>query len=90
MHIFHKCEFINKILNGKLTILVNEEEQSSHKFESVHQSELQRCKFLLNQALDADEAGCKDIAIKLYTEAAALGLNTVSVVLLLLILLYIC
>jgi len=64
--------------NGKPIILVNEEERSSHKLESTHQSELQRCKFLLNQALDADEAGYKDIAVKLYTEAAELGLSTVS------------
>jgi hypothetical protein len=39
---------------------------------------LQRCKFLLNQALDADEAGFKEDAIKLYTNAAELGLRAVS------------
>lgn len=55
--------------------LIREEEQNSHKSEPLHQSELQRCKFLMNQALDADEAGLKDIAVKLYTDAAELGLS---------------
>ncbi|KYQ58641.1 Calpain-7 [Trachymyrmex zeteki] len=58
-----------------LQCLVREEEQNSHKPEPLHQSELKKCKFLMNQALDADEAGLKDIAIKLYTDAAELGLN---------------
>lgn len=34
----------------------------------------------MNQALDADEAGLKDIAIKLYTDAAELGLSTVNTI----------
>jgi len=34
----------------------------------------------MNQALDADEAGLKDIAVKLYTDAAELGLSTVSAI----------
>lgn len=55
--------------------LVTEEEQKCHKAQPIHQSELQKCKFLLNQAQDADEAGLKDIAVKLYTDAAELGLN---------------
>ncbi|XP_014469420.1 PREDICTED: calpain-7-like [Dinoponera quadriceps] len=55
--------------------LVNEEEQNSHKTEPSRH-ELQRCKFLISQALDADEAGLKDIAVKLYTDAAELGLST--------------
>ncbi|XP_076243961.1 calpain-7 isoform X2 [Calliopsis andreniformis] len=55
--------------------LITEEEQKSHKAQPVHQSELQRCKFLLNQAQDADEAGLKDIAVKLYTDAAEQGLK---------------
>ncbi|XP_018046701.1 PREDICTED: calpain-7-like [Atta colombica] len=55
--------------------LIREEEQNSHKPEPLHQSELKKCKFLMNQALDADEAGLKDIAIKLYTDAAELGLS---------------
>ena len=33
----------------------------------------------MNQALDADEAGLKDIAIKLYTDAAELGLSAVNI-----------
>ncbi|XP_029035260.1 calpain-7-like [Osmia bicornis bicornis] len=55
--------------------LISEEEQKSCKAQSVHQSELQRCKFLINQAQDADEAGLKDIAVKLYTDAAEFGLS---------------
>jgi len=79
--------FMNMILNDAfsrklsfLKLLVPEEEQNNHKPESLHQSELQRCKFLMNQALDADEAGLKDIAVKLYTDAAELGLSAVSTV----------
>lgn len=64
-----------------MILLVHEEEQNRHKLEPLHQSELQRCKFLMNQALDADEAGLKDIAIKLYTDAAELGLSAVSIIL---------
>lgn len=59
--------------------LIHEEDQNRHKLEPLHQSELQRCKFLMNQALDADEAGLKDIAIKLYTDAAELGLSAKTV-----------
>jgi len=62
-----------------LKLLVREEEQNSHKPEPLHQSELKKCKFLMNQALDADETGLKDIAIKLYTDAAELGLSAVSI-----------
>ncbi|XP_012140109.1 calpain-7 [Megachile rotundata] len=55
--------------------LLDEDEQKCLKAQSVHQSELQRCKFLINQAQDADEAGLKDIAVKLYTNAAEFGLS---------------
>ncbi|CAK9829118.1 Capn7 [Anthophora retusa] len=55
--------------------LINEEEQKHHITQSTYQSKLQRCKFLMNQAQDADEAGLKDIAVKLYTDAAELGLS---------------
>ncbi|XP_020286163.1 calpain-7-like [Pseudomyrmex gracilis] len=55
--------------------LIQDEEKNSHKPESLDQSQLQRCKFLLNHALSADEEGLKDVAIKLYTDAAELGLN---------------
>ncbi|XP_054012473.1 calpain-7-like [Hylaeus anthracinus] len=58
--------------------LIEEEEQKHHKAQTMHQSELQRCKFLINQAQDADEAGLKDVAVKLYTDAAELGLNVKS------------
>lgn len=54
-----------------------EEERKKDESENRTESELQRCKFLLNQALDADEAGFKDEAIKLYTNAAELGLKAV-------------
>ncbi|KZC04878.1 PREDICTED: calpain-7-like [Dufourea novaeangliae] len=55
--------------------LINEEEQNQHGAQPVHQSELQRCMFLVNQAQGADEAGLKDTAVKLYTDAAELGLK---------------
>ncbi|CAL7935433.1 unnamed protein product [Xylocopa violacea] len=55
--------------------LINDEEQKRHKAQSTHQSKLQRCKFLMSQAQDADEDGLKDIAVKLYTDAAELGLS---------------
>lgn len=46
---------------------------------STSQSEdlqhLQRCRFLLNQALDADEAGLKDDAVELYTQAVELSIE---------------
>jgi len=74
---------LNDASNKKISflkLLVHEEEQNNHKPESLHQSELQRCKFLMNQALDADKRDLKDIAIKLYTEAAELGLSAVSTI----------
>jgi HEPN domain-containing protein len=40
---------------------------------------LQQCHFLFHQALDADEAGNKDEAVELYTQAVELGIRTVSV-----------
>lgn len=58
-----------------LQSLINEEEREHHNVQPSHNSDLQRCKFLVNQALDADVAGLQDIAIKLYTDAAELGLS---------------
>ncbi|XP_033331848.2 calpain-7 [Megalopta genalis] len=55
--------------------LINEEDRKHHSAQPVHQSEIQRCMFLVNQAQDADESGSKDVAIKLYTDAAELGLK---------------
>lgn len=80
--IFYKHDLCNDTFNRALflKLLVREEEQNNHNPEPLHQSELQRCKFLMNQALDADEAGLKDIAVKLYTDAAELGLSTVSTI----------
>ncbi|XP_033225588.1 calpain-7-like [Belonocnema kinseyi] len=60
---------------NKLQKLISDEENKG-SLNKPNESELQRCKFLLNQALDADETGCKDIAVKLYTDAAELGLRT--------------
>lgn len=59
-------------------LLVLEEERRKHESDTPAENDLQRCKFLLNQALDADEAGFKEEAIKLYTNAAELGLKAVS------------
>ncbi|KAG7189662.1 hypothetical protein KM043_017338 [Ampulex compressa] len=72
-----KCsEYLDRI--SALKHIIEEEERTHHKPEPPQHSQLQRCKFLLNQALDADEAGLKDIAIKLYTDAAELGLSAKS------------
>lgn len=57
---------------------VEESKEKNHESVKPNENELQKCRFLLNQALDADEAGCKDIAIKLYTDAVAFGLSVVS------------
>jgi hypothetical protein len=43
------------------------------------QKQLQQCRFLLCQALDADEAGNKDEAVELYTQAVDLGIRAVSI-----------
>ncbi|XP_018915585.2 calpain-7 [Bemisia tabaci] len=37
--------------------------------------DVERCHFLISQALDADEAGAKDVAVSLYTQAVELGLS---------------
>lgn len=51
---------------------------------STQQSEglqqLQRCRFLFSQALDADEADLKDEAVELYTQAVELSIKAVSTV----------
>ncbi|KAK2578643.1 hypothetical protein KPH14_012135 [Odynerus spinipes] len=54
--------------------LINEEDEKQDPI-SQDKSELHRCEFLVSQALDADEAGHKDVAVKLYTDAADLGLR---------------
>ncbi|XP_015603072.1 calpain-7 isoform X2 [Cephus cinctus] len=66
-------EYQNRI--AAIQQLIAEEEERKCKSVNLKETELQRCKFLMSQALDADEAGCKDIAINLYTDAAELGLN---------------
>lgn len=40
--------------------------------------QLQRCRFLFGQALDADEAELKEEAIELYAQAVELSLKAVS------------
>lgn len=54
--------------------LINEEDKKQDGV-SQDKSELRRCEFLVSQALSADEAGHKNVAIKLYTDAADLGLH---------------
>ncbi|XP_058794172.1 calpain-7-like [Phymastichus coffea] len=69
-----KCtEYQDRI--AELQNLILDEERKKHESEIPTETELQKCKFLLNQALDADEAGFKEEAIKLYTNAAELGLK---------------
>ncbi|XP_046484160.1 calpain-7 [Neodiprion pinetum] len=58
-----------------LKTLLAEQDRRLHSNVGTNQADLQRCNFLFSQALDADEAGCKDIAIKLYTDAVELGLS---------------
>ncbi|XP_048508256.1 calpain-7-like [Athalia rosae] len=55
--------------------ILAEQDKKLQTNEQTNQMDLQRCNFLFNQALDADEADCTDIAIKLYTDAVELGLN---------------
>ena len=57
--------------------VVLEEERTKNEEEITTETEFQKCKFLLNQALDADEGGFKEEAVKLYTNAAELGLKAV-------------
>ncbi|XP_023726800.1 calpain-7 isoform X2 [Cryptotermes secundus] len=45
---------------------------------SESQKQLQQCRFLLCQALDADEAGNRDEAVELYTQAVDLGIRARS------------
>lgn len=62
--------------------VVLDEEQKKHKSENPIESEFQKCKFLLSQALNADERNFHEEAIKLYTDAAELGLKAVSLIIL--------
>lgn len=39
---------------------------------------MQQCYFLMQQALDADEAGLKDPALQLYTHAVEMAVGAVS------------
>lgn len=66
-------EYLQRI--STLKKLLSDQETKLQSNEPSNQTDLQRCNFLFNQALDADEANCKDIAIKLYSDAVELGLN---------------
>lgn len=68
-------EFINKAqeYNNRAEILTKpSEERESQKPELIS---LNKCRFLFRQALDADELGNKEAAIRLYTEAIELALD---------------
>lgn len=39
---------------------------------------MQKCYFLMQQALDADEANLTDLALQLYTQAVELAVSVVS------------
>lgn len=59
--------------------VIDKQRRETHQpviVQSPEQLKLQRCHFLLSQALDADEAGHKDVAVDLYTKAVELSLNT--------------
>jgi hypothetical protein len=58
---------------------LNQQVAAQSAVQSDSQKQLQQCHFLFHQALDADEAGNKDEAVKLYTQAVELGINAVSV-----------
>lgn len=53
--------------------------QNENARTSENKKQLQKCKFLFSQALNEDEAGHKEEAVKLYTEAVEVGLSAVSV-----------
>ncbi|XP_046678914.1 calpain-7-like [Homalodisca vitripennis] len=44
-------------------------ESQEQQVQSAEQLKLQRCRFLLSHALDADESGDKEAAVQLYTQA---------------------
>ncbi|XP_063536110.1 calpain-7-like [Cydia strobilella] len=56
--------------------LLQEQEDKSQQAES--ERGLQQCYFLLQQALDADEAGLEDLALQLYTQAVELAVTIKS------------
>lgn len=57
-----------------------QQEATAHPVvQSEGHKQLQQCRFLFHQALDADEAGKKDEAVELYTQAVELGIRTVRV-----------
>jgi len=57
-----------------------QQQEAAHAVvQSEGHKQLQQCRFLFHQALDADEAGNKIEAVELYTQAVELGIRTVSV-----------
>ena len=63
-------------MNNSILLIVDEEEDA--KPENARETKLQKCKYLVNVALNEDEAGWKQTAVMLYIDAAQLALNTVS------------
>jgi hypothetical protein len=57
---------------------LNQQAAAQPVVQSESQKQLQQCHFLFHQALDADEAGNKDEAVQLYTQAVELGISAVS------------
>jgi hypothetical protein len=58
---------------------LNRQAAAQSMVQSGSQKQLQKCHFLFHRALDADEAGNKDEAVELYTQAVELGISAVSI-----------
>jgi hypothetical protein len=72
---FHLYKLYDSNLTGTG---LNQQATVQSVVQSESQKQLQQCRFLLCQALDADEAGNKDEAVELYTQAVDLGIRAVS------------
>lgn len=58
-------------------LTVDTELESSARSLDQTTVKLKQCHFLFKQALDADEAGLRENALELYTQAVEVALNTV-------------
>ncbi|XP_041978772.1 calpain-7-like [Aricia agestis] len=68
-----RMEVVNKVREYlERAILLQEQKDVVQQAES--ERSMQKCYFLMQQALDADEAGLKDIALQSYTSAVELAL----------------
>lgn len=63
----------SQLLEARLSL------QNENARTSENKKQLQKCKFLFSQALNEDEAGHKEEAVKLYTEAVEVGLSARAV-----------